>query len=70
VWNDKRKSCSPRPNPADECKAKGWVWDGKRKSCSPRPNPADECKAKGWVWDGKSCKPPAASIVPRTILPR
>jgi uncharacterized repeat protein (TIGR01451 family) len=70
VWNDKRKSCSPRPNPADECKAKGWVWNDKRKSCSPRPNPADECKAKGWVWDGKSCKPPAASIVPRTILPR
>ena len=59
-WNGKAKTCMPKANPAEECRKKGGIWNGK--SCL---RPADICKAKGWLWDGKSCKPPAASTVPR-----
>ena len=63
IWDGKR--CL---SPADACKAKGWNWTGQR--CLPPTSPADECRKKGWTWDDKSCKPPAASIVPRTTVPR
>jgi hypothetical protein len=64
-WNWTGQRCLPPTSPADECRKKGWTWDGKR--CL---SPADACKARGWNWDGKSCKPPAASLVPRTTVPR
>jgi uncharacterized repeat protein (TIGR01451 family) len=60
-------SCQHKANPAEQCRKRGGVWDGK--NCQ---SPADLCKAKGWNWNGKSktCKPPAASTVPRNAVPR
>ncbi len=57
---DKRGNCVAPPNPAEECRKKGWVWNDKRKTCSAPVDPEKECKKKGWVWNDKrkSCSAP------------
>ncbi len=63
---DKIGRCVTVPNPAEECRKKGWKWDGKH--CVEPSNAAEDCKKKGWNWDGKHCVEPRKKTCPAGFI--